>query len=143
MTPTSPEPHAGFQTKRLPPEPDAVAPDGADVRVLLGVTGGGLAHFELAPNETSVAVVHRTVEEVWYFLGGRGEMWRRLGGDEEIVEVGAGLCITIPLGTGFQFRSLGHEPLAAIGATIPPWPGSGEAMLIAGRWEPTVAPGPV
>ena len=38
-----------------------------------------MAHFELPPGETSTAVAHRTVEEVWFFLGGRGEMWRRQG----------------------------------------------------------------
>jgi mannose-6-phosphate isomerase-like protein (cupin superfamily) len=131
-----------LQTKRLPAQRDAVAPDGSDVRVLLGVAGGGLAHFELGPNQTSVAVVHRTVEEIWYFLQGKGEMWRRLGEHDEIVDVGSGVCISIPVGTQFQFRSFGYEPLAAIGATIPPWPGSGEATLVDGCWEPTVAPGP-
>jgi mannose-6-phosphate isomerase-like protein (cupin superfamily) len=140
MTPTSPE--TGFQTKPLPAQRDAVAPDGSDVRILLAVAGGGLAHFELSPNETSVAAVHRTVEEIWYFVSGRGEMWRRRADRDEIVEVGAGICITIPLGTEFQFRSFGSEPLAAIGATIPPWPGSGEAILVDGPWQPTVAPGP-
>jgi len=29
-----------FATKQLPPAPDAVAPDGSDVRVLLGLTAG-------------------------------------------------------------------------------------------------------
>ena len=134
---------ASFRTKQLPAERDAVAPDGSDVRVLLGIAGGGLAHFELGPNETSVAVVHRSVEEIWYFLQGNGEMWRRLGDEEEIVAVGAGVCITIPVGTKFQFRSSGSEPLAAVGATIPSWPGSGEATRVDGCWEPTVAPGPM
>jgi mannose-6-phosphate isomerase-like protein (cupin superfamily) len=131
-----------FQTKMLPAQRDAVAPDGSEVRVLLRVVGGGMAHFELGPRETAVAVRHRTVEEVWYFLSGRGEMWRRLGKQEEIVDVGAGVSITIPVGTEFQFRSHGFEPLSAIGATIPPWPGAGEAMLVEGPWPATVTPGP-
>jgi mannose-6-phosphate isomerase-like protein (cupin superfamily) len=66
-----------METKRLGDEPDAVAPDGSDVRVLLALRRGGMAHFELAPGQTSVAVEHSTVEEIWYFLRGRGEMWRR------------------------------------------------------------------
>jgi mannose-6-phosphate isomerase-like protein (cupin superfamily) len=132
-----------MDTKQLPPQPDAVAPDGSDVRVLLGVGGGGLAHFELGPNETSVAITHRTVEEVWYFLSGRGEMWRKLGSSEEVVPVSADTCITIPLGTHFQFRSFGYEPLAAIGATMPPWPGTGEASKVEGPWTPTVEAGPM
>jgi mannose-6-phosphate isomerase-like protein (cupin superfamily) len=118
-----------------------VAPDGSDVRILLNVGGGGLAHFELGPGQTSVAVVHSTVEEIWYFLRGRGEMWRKLAEDETVVEVGAEVCITIPVGTEFQFRSFGHEPLSAIGATIPPWPGEGEAAPVKGPWDPTLSPG--
>lgn len=92
-----------FDTMRLPAARDAVAPDGSDVRVLLGLKGGGMAHFELAPGQTSTAVTHRTVEEIWLFLSGRGEMWRRQGEREEIVALERGVCITIPLGTHFQF----------------------------------------
>jgi len=88
-------------------------------------------------------VRHRTVEEIWYFLRGRGEMWRKCGERAEVVAVAAGACITIPLGTEFQFRAAGEEPLAAIGATIPPWPGAGEATIVSGPWTPTVRPGPV
>jgi mannose-6-phosphate isomerase-like protein (cupin superfamily) len=98
-----------------------------------------MAHFELAPGQTSRAVTHRTVEEIWFFLAGRGEMWRRQDGQPEtIVPVESGVCLTIPLRTHFQFRSLGTEPLAALGVTMPPWPGEGEAVIVQGRWEPTV-----
>jgi mannose-6-phosphate isomerase-like protein (cupin superfamily) len=131
-----------LQTKRLPTRPDAVAPDGSDVRILLGLARGGMAHFELGAGQTSVAVVHHTVEELWYFLRGRGEMWRRLGDREEVVEVRPGVCISIPVGTEFQFRAADGEPLAAVAATMPPWPGEGEAALVEGPWEPTVEPGP-
>ena len=31
---------AGFETKRLPSEPDVIAPDGSGVRVLLALAGG-------------------------------------------------------------------------------------------------------
>lgn len=129
---------AGFETKHLPKEPDVVAPDGSAVRVLLGLAGGGMAHFELGPNQVSKAVTHRTVEEIWFFLSGRGQLWRRQSGQEATVDVYPGVCLTIPLGTHFQFRSLGDEPLAAIGVTMPPWPGDGEAMLVAGKWPPTL-----
>jgi mannose-6-phosphate isomerase-like protein (cupin superfamily) len=108
------------------------------VRILLGLEGGGMAHFELSPGEISTAVTHKTVEEIWFFLQGRGEMWRRQNGEETIVPVDPGVCLTIPLGTEFQFRSYGHEPLAAIGVTMPPWPGEGEAVVVRGKWEPTV-----
>jgi mannose-6-phosphate isomerase-like protein (cupin superfamily) len=127
-----------FATMTLPATRDIVAPDGSDVRILLGLAGGGMAHFALAPGQTSTAVTHRTVEEVWYFLAGRGEMWRSQDGREEIVPVGPGVCLTIPLGTRFQFRSSGDEPLAAVAVTMPPWPGEDEAIVVQGIWEPTV-----
>jgi mannose-6-phosphate isomerase-like protein (cupin superfamily) len=127
-----------FATMTLPATRDIVAPDGSDVRILLGLAGGGMAHFALATGQTSTAVTHRTVEEVWYFLAGRGEMWRSQDGREEIVPVGPGVCLTIPLGTRFQFRSSGDEPLAAVAVTMPPWPGEDEAIVVQGIWEPTV-----
>jgi len=127
-----------FITKHLPSSPDAVAPDGSDVRLLLGLKGGGMAHFELASNRTSKAVTHRTVEEIWFFLSGRGQMWRKQGQHSEVVDVFPGVCLTIPLETHFQFRSIGDEPLAAIGVTMPPWPGEGEAILVTGEWQATL-----
>ena len=45
-----------FDTQKLPAAPDATAPDGSDVRILLGLQGGGMAHFELQPGHTSKAV---------------------------------------------------------------------------------------
>ena len=128
-----------WETKRLPARPDVVAPDGSDVRLLPGLAGGTMAHFELAPGETSIAVVHRTVEEIWFFVGGRGELWRAHEEREEVVEVEPGIALTIPVGTRFQFRALGSDPLAAIGVTMPPWPGPDEAVTVDGRWAPTVA----
>jgi mannose-6-phosphate isomerase-like protein (cupin superfamily) len=127
-----------FEAIHLPSRPTAIAPDGSDVRVLLGLKGGGLAHFELGPNQISKAVTHRTVEEIWYFLSGRGEMWRNQNGHSNVVDVHPGVCLSIPLGTQFQFRSFGSEALAAIGATMPPWPGESEAIIVSGVWKPTV-----
>jgi mannose-6-phosphate isomerase-like protein (cupin superfamily) len=126
---------ARFDTKRLSPQPDAVAPDGSHVRLLLALAGGSVAHFELGPGRTSVAVAHRTVDEIWYFVGGRGEMWRHSNEREEVVPVDAGTCITIPVGTRFQFRTVGPDPLAAVGVTMPPWPGDGEAYEVPGKWQ--------
>ena len=123
-----------FETMQLPEEPTIVAPDGSDVRVLLQRPGGSMAHFQLAAGRASTAVAHRTVEEIWFFLGGRGRMWRRLNGQEQVVDVRPGVSITIPTGTHFQFRSDSDEPLAAVGVTMPPWPGEGEAYEVDGIW---------
>jgi mannose-6-phosphate isomerase-like protein (cupin superfamily) len=127
-----------YATKRLPELPDVTAPDGSDVRILLGLEGGDMAHFELAPGEVSTPVTHRTVEEVWYVVDGEGEMWRRQGDREEVTKLRRGTCLTIPLGTAFQFRAMGDVPLSAVAVTMPPWPGEGEAVVASGPWVPTV-----
>jgi mannose-6-phosphate isomerase-like protein (cupin superfamily) len=127
-----------FETKRAGGAPDAIAPDGSEVRLLCGLPCGGLASFTLRPQMVAKAVAHRTVEEIWYFVAGQGHMWRRLGDAEEITEVGPGVSISIPTGTHFQFRCDGPEPLVAIGVTMPPWPGPDEAYPVDGIWPPTV-----
>jgi mannose-6-phosphate isomerase-like protein (cupin superfamily) len=132
-----------FQTKRICVEPDEVAPDGSAVRVLLDVSGGLMAVYELAPAQVSTAVTNRTIEEIWYFLSGRGLMWRKQGGREETVPLEPGVCITIPLGTHFQFRSFADEPLVAVGVTIPPWPDKGEQVAVHGAWKPTLPDTPI
>jgi len=127
-----------FETARLGALPDATAPDGSDVRILCSTSRGSQAHFTLPAQAISRAMAHRTVEEVWYFISGRGQMWRRSHDSEEIVDVEPGVAITIPVGTCFQFRSTSPEPLSAVGTTMPPWPGEDEAFPVAGIWEPTV-----
>ena len=127
-----------FETKRLSLAPDATAPDGSEVRILLRIEHrGSMAHFSLPPDQVSIPVAHRTVEEIWYFLTGQGEMWRKQGDREEVVPVQPGVCLTIPVGTHFQFRSSGDESLSAIGVTMPPWPDEGEAFEVEGPWPPT------
>lgn len=128
-----------FATMPLPTEATAGAPDGSSVRVLLGLAGGSMAHFELAAGHAARAVCHRTVEEIWYIVAGRGEMWRRQQDREEVVSLTRGVCVTIPLGTHFQFRADTSGPLSAVAITMPPWPGDEEAVVVSGPWLPTVS----
>jgi mannose-6-phosphate isomerase-like protein (cupin superfamily) len=115
-------------------EADVIAPDGCEVRILAATSHGSMAHFTLGPGQTTRAVAHRTVEEIWYFLSGQGRMWRRFEGAEEIVEVVPGVSLSIPLGTRLQLKNDGDEPLAAVAVTMPPWPGEHEAYLVDGKW---------
>jgi mannose-6-phosphate isomerase-like protein (cupin superfamily) len=89
-----------------------------------------MARFELGPERTSLAVRHRTVDEVWFVIGGHGEMWRSRGGEESVTPLEPGVCLAIPVGTSFQFRTLGPESLVVIAATMPPWPGEAEAEAV-------------
>ncbi len=131
-------PSIAFDTKRISNAPDAMAPDGSEVRALCGLPRASLAVFSLPPNAVAKAVAHHTVDEIWYVVAGEGRLWRKLGEQEETVDLGPGVSITIPVGTQFQFRCEGVETLTIIGATIPPWPGDGEAYAVSGRWPPTV-----
>ena len=124
----------GFDTMQLPETPDVIAPDGSDVRVLLQLGQGSMAHFALAPGRVSRPVAHRSVDEIWYVLHGHGQMWRRQAERQETVPLRAGTCVSIPAGTHFQFRADSSSPLAAIGVTMPPWPGSDEAYEVPGAW---------
>lgn len=128
-----------FGTSRLPAAYDVLAPDGSEIRVLGALRGASMAHGTLPPGGVSLAVRHRTVEELWYVLGGAAEVWRKLGETEQTVRVEAGSALTIPLGAHFQFRTVGAEPFTFIMCTVPPWPGEGEAVRVPDHWPP--APG--
>jgi mannose-6-phosphate isomerase-like protein (cupin superfamily) len=125
------------RTRSLPDLHDAVAPDGSEIRTLVELGGGSLCHCTLPPGGTSLAVRHRTVEEMWYCVEGRGEVWRRHGGVEDVVEIRSGVALTIPLGTEFQFRTVGDVPLRLLIATMPPWPGNDEAVRVSDHWSPS------
>jgi mannose-6-phosphate isomerase-like protein (cupin superfamily) len=139
---TQPEDNALFTEKLLPTQYDAVAPDGSLVRLLPNLAGGSMAHFELGVGEVSRPQQHRTVNEIWYVIQGLGRMWRRQDGVEpREIDLRAGVALTIPVGTSFQFRNTGREPLAVIGVTMPPWPGEDEAMEADGPWTPNLGGG--
>ncbi len=130
-----------FELKPLGDGVDAIAPDGTAVRVLLSLAGGSTIHFELHAGAVSHAVAHRTVEEIWFVVGGTGSIWRRQGEVESIDPLGPGTSLTIPLGTAFQVSADAGSALAFVAMTMPPWPGMHEAIPVEGPWAPTVAAG--
>jgi mannose-6-phosphate isomerase-like protein (cupin superfamily) len=131
-----------YETKALGTAIDATAPDGTAVRLLLSLAGGSMAHFELPAGGVSHTVTHRTVEEIWFVISGRGEIWRSQEGMVRIDPLGPGTALTIPLGTAFQFRAdAAGSALAFVAITMPPWPGMEEALPAQGPWTPTVAAG--
>ena len=110
------------------------APDGSEIRLLHQLNGGGLSECTLQINQISEAVIHKTVEEIWLVTQGQGEIWLKESQEEKIISISEGYTLTIPLGTGFQFRNTGREKLKIIISTMPPWPGNDEALKICGRW---------
>ncbi len=124
-----------FVTRALSENADVLAPDGSEVRLLAAGKSGSMAHFTLRPAAVSKAIVHRTVEELWFITAGQGRMWRKVAAEEDITELRPGVSLLIPAGTSFQFRCDGDEPLQAVGVTMPSWPGDGEAIFVEGPWK--------
>jgi len=125
-----------FKTIALPGKPNYSAPDGSEIRLLPRMKDGSFSHARLPTDHVSKAISHRTVDEIWYFTGGQGKVWRKQGDREETVSVNAGVSLTIPQGTHFQFRNTGSAPLEFVIATMPPWPipHEGETIDVQGKW---------
>jgi mannose-6-phosphate isomerase-like protein (cupin superfamily) len=124
-----------WQTHQLEAAYDALAPDGSEIRLLVQVQGGSMVHCKLRPGQVTLAVHHRTVEEMWYCVAGAGQIWRKSGDAEEVVELEPGVAVSIPLGVAFQFRASQSQQLELVIATTPPWPGPGEAVPVEGIWD--------
>ena len=120
--------------RELSQDYDTLAPDGSEIRLLAQTCRGSMVHCTLNPGEVSLAVAHKSVEEVWFFLEGTGQVWRRLGELERTVDVSPGVSLAIPVGAHFQFRTIGDRPLCFVIVTMPPWPGEDEAHPVPGRW---------
>jgi mannose-6-phosphate isomerase-like protein (cupin superfamily) len=129
------DPSYVFVTKQLSADYDYHAPDGSEIRLLPWVRGGSLAHCTLPPGKTTQAVLHHNVEELWYCISGAGQIWRKLGDLEQVVDLDAGSSVTLPTGMRFQFRATGSAPLCILIATMPPWPSKEEAVAVDGHWE--------
>ena len=123
-----------FQSRELSDAVDAIAPDGSEIRFLGEVERASMVHCTLAPGGVSKAVRHKTIEEIWHFLSGKGEVWRAFDGEEEVKPVTQGTSLTIPTGAHFQFRNTGPAPLRFVIATMPPWPGEQEAERVPDHW---------
>ena len=126
-------------------EPDVIAPDGSEIRVLAtsiqGATRASVCEVRLAPGAVSRPVRHRSVEEIWFVLEGRGRVWRcPPEAEAEPIDVGPGDTLVIPTGWRFQFRAAPDSALRFLCVTSPPWPGPDEAQCAesGGLGEPTV-----
>jgi mannose-6-phosphate isomerase-like protein (cupin superfamily) len=128
-----------FDLARRAETPDTLAPDGSEIRLLVAHAGCSMVEVSLPAGGVSIPVRHRTVQEIWYFLDGEGEVWRQSPEGEALtVRVTAGSALTIPLGCRFQFRNTGADELRFLCITTPPWPGEQEAIV-----EPNLGAWPV
>ena len=117
-------------------QPDAIAPDGSEIRLLLDerhhAHKASMVEVGLPAGQVSRPVRHRQVEEVWYVLEGRGQVWRcPPDADPKSVpplSVARGDALNIPTGWSFQFSAARDASLRFLCVTIPPWPGEDEAV---------------
>ena len=123
---------------QLPPKPDAKSPAGADIRFIMDGTTGNMIHSTVPPGQINRATIHETVSEFWYVLEGKGKIWRKEGAEEKVTSLMEGVSIDIPVGTAFQYRNVGSEPLKFICISMPPWPSDDEASHLDGAWKPTI-----
>lgn len=123
-----------MDTKTLGKRYDVLAPDRSEIRLLSQTGRGSMVHCTLNPGEVSLAVAHKTVEELWYFLEGTGEVWRKRCEDKGVVEVEPGVSLSIPTGAHFQFRNTGKCRLRFVIVTMPPWPSEHEAYRVPDHW---------
>ena len=129
-------------------QPDVFAPDGSEIRLLAyegnGAGKSSMVEVTLPAGQVSRPVYHRTVEEIWYFLEGRGRVWRcppyMEAASVPAQDVTPGDALVIPTGWRFQFAAGSGGPLRFLCHTTPPWPGEDEAMAAesGGLGEPTV-----
>jgi mannose-6-phosphate isomerase-like protein (cupin superfamily) len=120
--------------------PDAIAPDGAEIRVLVSGPDDGATRLSLAEalGGRTRKVYHQTIyEEVWYILQGTGTMHLQAphAAEEEVFQVVAGDAVLIAPRHGFWVQNTGEVDLIWLCCGSPPVPGAEEAQL----WPPSSA----
>ena len=125
-----------MQTRSFPSTVQGRSPAGAEIRYLIEGKTGNMIHSTVLPGQVNRATVHATVSEFWHVLSGEGRIWRRDATGEETTVLEPGVSIDIPVGTAFQYRCDGADPLQFLCISMPPWPGAKEAAIIEGPWEP-------
>lgn len=128
-----------WQTKELSRRYEKLAVDNTEIRTLFSTEAASVVHCTLPPRATSVATRNIGTNEIWYFITGQGELWRRQEGtgEEETVRVGPGTALTMPANVGFEFRNCSEEPLTFLCVVMPPWPGEHVNVVIESPWQPS------
>ncbi len=92
--------------------PAFITKDGSEIREIMAPANSAVGRLSLAeaivfPGEKTRKHYHISVEEIYYFLSGKGLMWQ--AGEE--VEVSAGDAVANPPGTPHFITNIGEKPL--------------------------------
>ena len=117
-------------------QPDALAPDGAEIRNLVhraqGATRLSVAEAQVPIGAHTDKVYHQTIyEEVWYVTAGTGQFHLHVPGEweERITTISQGDAVLILPRHGFWVENSGSIPLTFLCIGSPPWPGDAEAAF--------------
>ncbi|WP_298820323.1 hypothetical protein [uncultured Roseibium sp.] len=75
---------------RLPETADAKSPAGADIRFIMDGPAGNMIHSTVPASQINRATQHNTVSEFRLILEGQGQIWRKSGATEIIVDLKPG-----------------------------------------------------
>jgi mannose-6-phosphate isomerase-like protein (cupin superfamily) len=110
-----------WTTATLPVDPTRTSPAGnVDIRILPNFASGEITHARVESRSTSTAAFIENTTEFFYVLEGEGQLWRRLGKEEEVVSLKPGRCVSIPPGVHYQFRCV-SPPLNLLVIVAPRW----------------------
>ena|SRR5215203_5165086 len=128
-----------LETKKLPEHYDDLTRSQSEIRKLFSTDAASVVHCTLPPKKTSLPTRNIGIVEIWYFITGQGEVWRKQeDADEgEEVRVSPGTSLIMPANVDFQFRSISEEPLTFLCVTMPPWPGEHANLEVEGNWQPS------
>ncbi len=111
-------------TGLLPVDHSDVAADGSLVRLLGRVPGASAIHCSVPARQVGNPSYNVGLDELWFFLDGNGQLWRRPRDRSvpgEVVDVRAGSIVSIPRDVEFQFRNTCDRELVFICMTSPAW----------------------
>jgi len=104
------------------------APDGSSLHLLARTKHASLCHGELKANTVSTAVMHKTVEELWYVLSGEGSFYCEALNAGAPFDIGDGTSFALPPRSVFQFKCTSEHSLRFVITTLPAWPGDHEII---------------
>src|SRR4026209_274474 len=108
-----------MQTRSFPSTPDGRAPAGAEIRYLIEGETGSMIHSTVPPGQVNRATVHATVSEFWHVPSGEGRDGPQDSTGEAPADLLRGVSIDIPVGTAFQYRCTGVDPLEFVCVSMP------------------------
>ena len=98
----------------------------SEIRHLIGRDYGDLTHVRVPAGGVS-APAWLEVAEFFYVWAGRGQLWRKRGAREDVVDLRPGTCASVLAGTGFQYRAqddagmTSPSDLIVLLAVVPQW----------------------